>query len=278
MFLCILNFLLAFFAAITNGFLFFIKNSFNTILVLKTIGVFLISFILIYILICLLIWIYFIIIALTINPKKEYKSISKFYHRQYVNWYKYLNAFCRIKIKTSGFENIPFGTKFLLVCNHRSAFDVFVQTAALKNESLAVISKPENFKLPIANRYMIRNLYLSIDREDVRKALITIMKAIDFVKNDVTSISVFPEGTRSKTGKLLDFKPGCLKIAESSLCPVVVCTLNGTEKVHKNFPFKKTVVNFDIIKVYTKEDILKTNTIDMSSEIHEMMLNHLNNM
>ncbi|MBR5645575.1 MAG: 1-acyl-sn-glycerol-3-phosphate acyltransferase [Treponema sp.] len=275
MFFYLLNIFAAFTGGVVNAALFFFKHSDSSALILKTILLFISGLAAGFIIAFVLIWIFFIIAAGAVNPNKEYTTVSKFYHWVFASWYEYINCIARVKIKTTGMENIPKDKRFLIVSNHRSAFDVFVQTVALKHEPIGVISKPENFNLPLAKGFMTRNLYLSLDRDDVKKALGTILKAISLLKNNITSISVFPEGTRSKTGELGEFKPGCLKVAESSLCPVVVAVMDGTQNVAKNFPFKKTTVNFDVIKVYTGDEVEKSNTIDMSAEIHQMMLQKL---
>lgn len=223
----------------------------------------------------ILIWLFFIFVALTINPKKEYKKISPFYYGVFNLWYSYITSFFRVKVKATGLENIPTNQRFLTVCNHRSNLDNMIQSKVLKKHKIAFISKIENFHIPLANQYMTRSLYLAMDRKDVRKSLQTILKAIDYIKNNVVSIGVFPEGTRSKTGKLLDFKPGCLKIAEKTKCPIVVCCLDGSEKINKNFPWKKTIVNFDVIKVYSTQELESLKTVNLSDEIRNLMLQKL---
>ncbi|MCR5436313.1 MAG: 1-acyl-sn-glycerol-3-phosphate acyltransferase [Treponema sp.] len=275
MFFYLFNIVSAFAGGIINAILFYFRHFDSSSVVLKLILTFCSGFVSAFLIAFILIWIFFIIAAGAVNPNKEYNTVSKFYHWVFVSWYEYINCISRVKIKTSGMDKIPFGTRFLIVSNHRSAFDVFVQAVVLKKEPVGVISKPENFNLPLAKGFMTRNLYLSLDRDDVKKALGTILKAISLLKNNVTSISVFPEGTRSKNGILGEFKPGCLKVAESSLCPVVVAVMDGTQNVSKNFPFRKTIVNFDVIKVYSSEDIKKTNTIDLSAEIRQLMLDKL---
>lgn len=243
--------------------------------ILKAIGAGLLFFAFAWICLFLLIWFFFLGAALTINPKKEYKQVSKVYYAIFNLWYSYVCSFFRMKIIVSGLEKIPSGQRFLTVCNHRSKFDNMVQCAVLKKEKIAFISKIENFKIPFACQYMTRALYLPVDRGNIKKSLQTILKAISYINNDVISVGVFPEGQRSKTGELLPFKPGCLKVAEKTGCPIVVCCIDGTEKVHKNFPWKKTVVKFDIIRVYTGEEVKASSTVNLADEIRNQMLERL---
>ena len=89
------------------------------------------------------------------------------------------------------------------------------------------------------------------------------------------SMSIFPEGTRSKDGKLGEFKPGCLKVAEKAECPIAVFALQGTEKIMKNFPWRKTKVSIDMLRVIQPEEFAEKTTVDISDEIRSEMLKKL---
>ena len=219
----------------------------------------------------LFLWIFWLTISLTISMKKEYKKTSKFYNWVFVLWYRYMMKVGMLRLHVTGYEKVPFGTHFLLVSNHRSNFDNFVQCAVLKKTQIAYISKPENFKIPMGRRFMRRGLYLAITRNNPREAMGTILKAIDYIKKDIVSIGIFPEGTRSKDGKLMDFKPGSFKIAEKASCPVVVCCMQGTENIAKNWPWKKTDVYMDILDVIPPEVWKDKDTVQVAAEVQNMI-------
>ena len=219
----------------------------------------------------ILLWLFWICVNLTINKKKEYTTTSRFYNWAFVLWYRYMMIVGMIRLHITGYEKVPFGTHFLLVSNHRSKFDNFVQCAVLKKTQIAYISKPENFKIPMGRRYMRRGLYLAITRNNPKEALGTILKAIDYIKRDVVSIGIFPEGTRSKDGSLAEFKPGSFKIAQKAECPVVVCCMRGTENIAKNWPWKKTDVYMDILDVIDPEVWKEKDTVQVAAEVQEMI-------
>lgn len=278
MFLNICNWLLSIISGILGTAYLYIKGDSYTVPdFLKCLGFGFLIFIIVWICIFLLIWLFFIFIALTISYKKEYKSISKFYSYIFTLWYKYVCAFAHTRIHFSGLDLIPQDKKFLAVCNHRSSYDNFIMTIALSkvHQNISYITKPENYKIPLARNYMKRGLYVSIDRENVRNALKAIMKSIEYINENIINIGVFPEGTRSKTGELLPFKPGCLKVAEKSECPIVVCTVQGSENISKNFFWKRTDVYFDVLKVIQPEDFVDISTVDVSDEIRKLMLEKL---
>lgn len=244
--------------------------------ILKYILFAIVGFISLYIIVIFLLWCFFFFIGFTIKYNKEYTKPSKFYNKIFVFWYKYICWQARVKIHSTGLENIPTNTRFMLVSNHRSKFDNFIHCVLLEKEQLAYISKVENFKIILARKYMKRGMYLPMNRGETKESLKTILKAIDYIKSGMLSIGVFPEGKRSKDGNLLEFKAGCFKIAEKSKCPIVVCCLQGTENIHKNFPWKRTHVYADFIKVYYQNDYENKTTVQISDEIYKLMYDKLN--
>ena len=177
-----------------------------------------------------------------------------------------------IKFEVEGKETIPSDRRFLLVSNHRSAADPFAVITQLAKYRLALISKPENFKIPLAGAFVHKCCYLPIDRENARVAMRTLQRATEFIKNDVTSIGVYPEGTRSKTGELLEFKDGVFYIAKRAECPIVVMTVENTEKVFKNLFKPKLTVKMKILAVLEPESFAEKTTHEISEEVHNMML------
>lgn len=212
-------------------------------------------------------WFFYFPYCLFISMKKEYSVPSKIHDKIMVSWYSYFCSISRVKIHVSGIEKIPENQHFLFVSNHRSRFDNMIHAIALKPEYVSFISKPENFKIPFARRYMKREMYIPIERDNPRLAMKAILTAIDYLQKGFFSIGVFPEGTRSKDGKLGEYKPGCLKIAEKANVPLVVGVTQGTQLIHKNWPWKRSHVYFDIIDVIPPEKIKTEGTVQISDYI-----------
>jgi len=225
----------------------------------------------IYLAVSVLLWLLLALICWTIPLNKEYEKPSKGYYKVFNAGYSYLCRLAGARIHVSGLEQVPMDRPFLFVSNHRSKFDNMVESVVLKDSVIAFITKPENFKIPIGRHYMKRSCYLPIDRDNPRVALETIIKASEMVKNGVCSVGVFPEGTRGDGKSLLEFRPGCFKIALKAKCPVVVGTIRGTEMLHKRFPFRRTDVYFDIVKVLSEEDICNMKTVQIADDVKELM-------
>ena len=96
-----------------------------------------------------------------------------------------------------GLEKLPKEGRFLFVCNHRSLFDPLMVMGYLADWNIAFISKPSNMRIPLAGDLAYAAGFLAIDRENDRAALKTILTAADYMKRDLCSIGIYPEGTRT---------------------------------------------------------------------------------
>jgi len=218
----------------------------------------------------------FTIICSLFVRKEEYTKDNKFYRFLYNTWAVLAVGVCSIRVKVKGKDKLPKDTRFLMVENHISNFDAIVTGYAFRKSELAVISKPEVFKIFAFGKIIRKCCFLSINREDPRVAIETIRKASNLIKNDETSILLYPEGTRSKTGKLLPFHNGTLKIARNANVPIVVAVIKDTDKVKNNFPFKRTIVTIEVIDVINAEEVRSFTTGELGDFIRNKMLKALN--
>ena len=108
-----------------------------------------------------------------------------------------------------------------------------------------------------------------------RLAIPVFDRAVNLINDNQLSIGIYPEGTRSKTCELLPFHNGVFKIAQRAQVPVVVACIKRTEKIHKNFPFKKTPVQLDILDVIPTEKVLSQRTCELGDYCRTLMENHL---
>jgi 1-acyl-sn-glycerol-3-phosphate acyltransferase len=145
-----------------------------------------------------------------------------------------------VKLKTSGYkENVPKDVPVLFVGNHRSYFDVVI-AYTLVDRPTGFISKQEIKRIPFLSWWMYFVKCLFLDRSSAKAGFKTIMDAIEYVKNGI-SIFIYPEGTRSRNGKLLEFKAGSMRIAERSGCPIIPVSFKNTEEIfEKHMPFIKS--------------------------------------
>ena len=189
--------------------------------------------------------------------------------------YRYAEAILpllRMKVHTRGLEQTPKEGRFLLVCNHLFELDPVVLYAYFQQSQLAFISKRENNDMFIIGKLMHRLMAQLINRENDREALKTILKCVQLIQEDEVSIAVFPEGYISKNHHLLHFRSGALKIATKAKVPIVVCTIQGTDKVLGNIKhLRSTPIELHLLGVVTPEEMQGRTATDIGEQIYQMM-------
>lgn len=210
--------------------------------------------------------------CLFVDPKKILDRPS--------NYFRFLlNEFCRmaltlggVRVVTTGLDRVPHDSRFLLVSNHKFAFDPIIFYAAMPWADLAFLSKKENFSIFLVAQIMREVLCLPVDRDNDRESLKSILKAISFIKDNKASIAVFPEGKTNKTADtLLPFRNGVFKIAQKANVPIVVCSLVNSRAILKNMFRKHTDVYLDVVDVVPADALVGKTTIEVGAEIHAIM-------
>ena len=196
-----------------------------------------ITFVVIFLIVSIPIWLILLIIGL-FNKKLKDQLAYKI-----VAWAFGVVAFLAgVKYEVKGLENIPKDKAVLFIGNHQSFFDV-VLGYHICPAVTGFLSKKTFEKVPLLNIWMHMNYCLFLTRTDPRQDLKLIIKAQEYIKNGI-SMFVFPEGTRSKTGKMADFHEATFKIATKTGCPIVPVAFTNTREVFETHlpKLKKTHV------------------------------------
>lgn len=181
--------------------------------------------------------------------------------------------FFEVRTHITGAEKLPQG-RYVLISNHRSAFDPLIVFNKLALCDLGFISKPSNMSLPIVGKVAYGAGCLGIDRENDRNALKTIIAAANYLKNDVCSIGIYPEGTRSHSARLLDFHAGSFKIAQKANVPVVVTSIRGSEAIVRRI-LRGSDVYIDILEVIPADEVKAAQTHELAEHCKAMIERHL---
>lgn len=210
------------------------------------------------------------VISLFISFEKPQNTNNRFF-RAVTNFsVGIILKLCRVKIRLLGAEKIPTG-RWLLVSNHRSAFDPMIAMWALRRHDMAFITKPENLKIPIAGKFIHKCCHLPIDRQNNRSALKTILRAAELIKNGVVSMAIYPEGTRNHGPGLLPFRNGALQIAQRAGVPVVVTVLHNTDAITKRMPWRSTTVTLEVCCIIDAETVKAEKSPELGEEIRKLI-------
>lgn len=140
--------------------------------------------------------------------------------------------------KFRGFEKLPAGKPLIIVSNHQSQYDIPPVVVGFRKHYPKFISKIELGKgIPSISYNLRKGGSALIDRKNRGQAIKEIIKLGKQIEEHNYSACIFPEGTRSKDGKVKSFKVGglgtLLKMAPSAV--VVPFSVDGNYQLQK-FP------------------------------------------
>jgi 1-acyl-sn-glycerol-3-phosphate acyltransferase len=151
-------------------------------------------------------------------------------------WGKSILVVSRIKVSVKGLSNIDPSSPYIYMPNHQSNFDIPVLLGHLTVQ-FRWLAKMELFKIPIFGHAMRKAGYISIDRYHHESAIESLKVAANKIKNGV-SVLIFPEGTRSRDGKIRPFKKGGFVMAIDSGVPIVPVVITGTRTIMPKGKFR----------------------------------------
>ncbi|MCB0481414.1 MAG: 1-acyl-sn-glycerol-3-phosphate acyltransferase [Flavobacteriales bacterium] len=129
------------------------------------------------------------------------------------------------KVEVKGREKIDSGQTYLMVSNHQSALDVLLVPYLFV--PFKWVSKAEIYKVPFIGWNMYLNRYIKLER-GLRKSIVNMMTKCEHSLRSGSSVYIFPEGTRSKDGRMKKFAPGAFILAKRTKVPILPLVISGT--------------------------------------------------
>ncbi|MBU3011641.1 1-acyl-sn-glycerol-3-phosphate acyltransferase [Polaribacter vadi] len=178
-----------------------------------------------------------------------------------------------VPVKVNNNYKIPEGKTIIFVSNHQSMFDISPIIWYFRKHIPKFVSKKELSKGIPSISFNLRNGGAAlIDRKDPKQAITELINFAKNINKNNWSATIFPEGTRSKTGKPKKFAPNGLNILTkyNKEGYVVPLTINNSWKVFKygKFPLGLgspiTITVHEPIKIDAmpfKELLVKTESV-----------------
>ena len=138
-------------------------------------------------------------------------------------------------VKITGREKLNKQQSYIFAANHQGAYDIFLMFGYL-GQPIKWVMKQSLRNLPLIGKACESSGFIFVDNSSPQAAARTIALAEKQLKNGA-SIAIFPEGSRSKTGKLGSFKKGAYLMALNLRLPIVPVTINGTFEVMRSGTF-----------------------------------------
>lgn len=132
-----------------------------------------------------------------------------------------------IKVRTTGRDLIDRRTPYVFMSNHLSFIDgplLFL----LIPQSIRVILKKEVFRIPVLGQGMRFVGFIPVDRKRAHGGKKSIDRAAQLMRERGYSYLIFPEGTRTRDGRIQAFRRGGFFLALLSGAAIVPVTIRGT--------------------------------------------------
>lgn len=145
-------------------------------------------------------------------------------------WWSRFNCFMTpMRVKVVGRENVRKNQSYIVVSNHQSLFDIFVLFGWL-NIDLKWVIKKELRSFPVFGYAAEKGGNILIDRSNPKEAYRSLERARQKCTGG-TSLIILPEGTRSRTGELGEFKKGAFWLAQQLDLPILPVSIAGTRSI-----------------------------------------------
>ena len=185
----------------------------------------------------ILFWIFFLVLMvvmffpafliwLVTLPFDPNKRVLHQYSCFWGSLYTWFNPFLKVKIE--GREKVKKGVSYVYCANHQSMMDIVILYRLFLH--FKWVSKKEIFNVPFLGWNMRLNNYLYLDRSSP-SSQIRMMKAGEKLLKQESSLMIFPEGTRSKDGRLGKFRDGAFVLSQKTESPVVPVVIEGSRDV-----------------------------------------------
>ena len=174
-----------------------------------------------------------------------------------------------------GMENIDPNKTYVMVLNHQSMVDIL----SIYNLPLVFkwVSKREVYRIPLVGRLLWMHGDIVINRASAKEAMQLVhSKGMEWLKKGAT-VSIFPEGTRSKDGEIHNFKAGAFILAKDAGVPILPVVLDGTSSlVRKGWMINwRNVITIKVLPEIPAEEVAERSIKEVMAEVHTDMVDAL---
>ncbi len=186
-----------------------------------------------------------------------------------------LNPFWECRIE--GAEFLERDKNYVIVANHQSLADIFVISGLWRQYKW--VSKESLLNIPFFGWNMRLNEYIAIKRGDI-KSIKEMMATCKHWLQQGVSIMMFPEGTRSDSGELGNFRDGSFRLSLECDVPVVPVVITGTKEVIAKHSRTFNFASKMRIKVLPPvlPETFKGRPAAMRDHVHQLMKSTLHDM
>ena len=144
-------------------------------------------------------------------------------------WASFLLRANRLTVHAEGLEQLEPGRPYVFASNHLSFVDIWALLVTLPG-SIRFVAKRGLAWVPIMGNAMRVARHVFIDRRNLASAMAAYDEAARVMRSGISAV-VFVEGTRSRDGRLREFKKGGFVLAIAAQAPLVPVCVSGSREI-----------------------------------------------
>lgn len=145
------------------------------------------------------------------------------------HWIGWILASCGVVVTCDGLDGLDLDRPYVLMSNHQSVFDIAAIVSTWPR-SFRFVAKRELTWIPFFGWALVVGRHVIIDRSHRDRSVASLSRAAEQVRNG-TNVIIFPEGTRSPSGRMGEFKSGGFHLAIQAGVPVLPIAISGSRRI-----------------------------------------------
>ena len=177
-------------------------------------------------------------------------------------------------VRVGGVDPGALDHPYVVVCNHQSLADI--PTVSLLPWEMKWVGKKELFDIPVMGWLMKLAGDIPVDRKDAASRASVMLRAQRRLDHGV-SVMFFPEGTRSRDGRLKRFYDGAFSLAVQAGVPILPLAIDGTmDALPKHgWQFSRADVRLDVLAPVSTEGLTEADVPVLRERVRDMILGHV---
>jgi 1-acyl-sn-glycerol-3-phosphate acyltransferase len=144
-------------------------------------------------------------------------------------WSRVILGVPGVKLEVTMRARLEPGRPYIFMVNHASMVDIWAVFVTIP-ASFRFIAKKQLARIPLFGWAMTAGRFIFIDRQNAVAARRSMEEAARRIRSG-QSVVIFPEGTRTRDGRLLPFKKGGFHLAIDSGAAIVPVAIRGTREI-----------------------------------------------